>query len=149
MNNYNLTDKEIVFVYRDIVLQHVNVSMNGKLKNYNIHNKQFKDYIKKENIIFKTATAKLIPQVPDKSNLQFFYFTKNGNIAYSLFTHLRNCFAHGNFKEIEINGSSYLEMFDKYRLNFTMKAQIKKSNFQEFIDNLLTLTQPYNNKKSI
>lgn len=141
MNVQTLTDKELLFGYKEVLLyyeQHVKLYPNG----YAL--KRLQKYLNLQHIILEDNMKGLaLQQNFQQKPVSFFCFnlTKGHSTLASLLYHLRNSFAHALVETTMINNRPYYCFKDVYPNRqktgqASMIGQIPKRAFKGFIQEL-------------
>ena len=137
MNILSLSESELQFGYKDIVLYYENEIKKDKT---GFNKKNLKKFLDSTSIVLK---AKVTPSSTfQNKKISFLHYTSpNGTSEIvSIFKHLRNCYAHGNVEKREIHKKLYLCFKDvKISSNTeqtTMIGQIARNKFEDFVKEL-------------
>ena len=136
-NIESLSNDELLFAYKDVILYYEKLVKDKK--GFYINSKEFQSFIKDKNILIKNTTAEEIKIAFNTKKLTESYFlftTSNYSQVRDLYRHLRNSFAHGLFTKTEIKKTVFLCFDDIYNKKYTMRGQIQKELFVEFIEKL-------------
>lgn len=157
MGKRKLNTKDIELFYYKVLLRfeteikNPKVDKDGKLHKYK-HDAIFLMSLNQTNQLIADYGIKLISKDEIKGNIDTnsIYLTTFNNVAndkyytyYSLLTHLRNSFAHGNIEKAE---ECYImkDYDDKGRLTMIAKVEIKK--FFDYVDTIYDESKKYQNE---
>lgn len=139
MNILSLSDRELQFGYKDVVLYYEKKLIKEKT---GFNRKRLDNYLKDKKIDLSSKGVVGNNDFKNK-NVSFFQYDKDDKLSeiVSLFKHLRNSFAHGNVEKTYINKRPYYCFEDCYTAGKkkgqqSMIGQIPQRDFKGFITEL-------------
>lgn len=128
----SLSDKEIVDLYRNVVMYHE----LGVKRNYKVKSPCLQKYLKANKIGIEVGSTTLRPKEQDflsKRGIGFWFKKPYESQVASLLRHLRNSVAHCKVTKQKINNRWYYCFLDQYRGSTTMLGKLPIKLLVEFI----------------
>lgn len=149
MNGALLSDEEIVYFYRNVVMYY---ELGDKKRKFSVIGTNLKEHLQLHDMLFDIGEPKETPpKKPDflsKRKIGFWFINSKKNQVTSLLSHLRNSISHCKVTCQYINNEWNFCFQDEYQGKVTMLGKLPKKLLPGFIEALkLTETKVTKNPR--